>query len=360
MHQHKTKAIAERAFDTFKSLYPLQNYMGILALQGEARLCLATGDEDRLGRLCDDLAPFISPSAPFPCNFIIYHCGGNGTAILLKAGKLEAARETVERHAGLLMETAPRGENRLFCHPKDPEEGWIFIDVAFAVSPFLIHAGLALGNEAMVNEGVHQTLGLYEILLDSECGLVHQGKNVRGNKRISDDHWSRGNGWGLLALAEMLDALPPGHRHRDRVAGVLQGHLQAALQFQDDSGMWHQEMTRPDSYPETSGTALILYALGTAIRHGVTEDRAGRLAFQRGISGLLGYIALDGSIHNTCRGCLCPGDGTIADYMEREAKYNDPHAFGAVSLAFGQAWQLGWEEVGKHESVSSRATIGFS
>lgn len=348
MHQYSTKAIAERAFDTFTSLYPLQNYMGILALQGEARLCLATGDTQRFTQLTRALAPFIDPSPPFPCNFLIYHCGGNASAILLHAGKLDTARQTVAHHARLLMTTAPRGENRLFCHPKSADKGWIFIDVAFAVSPFLVHAGLALDDEAMIDEGVHQTLGLYDILLDNTCGLVHQGKYVRGNKGISEDHWSRGNGWGLLALAEMLEALPSGHRHREKVATTMKAHLQAALQLQDDTGMWHQEMTRHDSYPETSGTALILYALGTAIRHGMMNDDSSRAAFQRGISGLLGFIALNGNIHNTCRGCLCPGHGRIEDYMQREHVLNDPHAFGAVALAFGQAWQLGCKEISSH------------
>ncbi len=346
MNRIRTNEVAANAFDKFTSLYPLQNYMGILALQAEARLCLITGDEQRFARLLKWLEPFVTESKPFPCNYAVYHCGGNGTAILLNAGKLDAARDTVERHARMIIDTAPRGERRLFIHPKKPEEGWVFIDVAFAVSPFLVNAGLALDDEAIVEEGFQQTLGMYEILMDSSCGLVHQGKYVRGSKGISEDHWSRGNGWGLLALAEMLEALPAGHKHTPTVAKMLRAHVLATLKVQDEGGMWHQELTRHDSYVETSGSALILFALGVAMRHGLIDESIGRPAFLRGINGLLGYIALDGSIHNTCRGCLCPGEGKIEDYMQREPQFNDPHAFGAVSLAFGQAWQLGWKEVG--------------
>jgi unsaturated rhamnogalacturonyl hydrolase len=120
--------------------------------------------------------------------------------------------------------------------------------------------------------------------------------------------------------------------------------LKSALKFQDDNGMWHQEMTDFDSYPESSGTGLILYALGVALELGICPAKW-RENFTRGLKGYSAYIAIDGSVHNCCIGCLSPGDGSKEAYKARKWELNDSHAFGPVGLAFAQAWKLGIKEL---------------
>jgi len=95
---------------------------------------------------------------------------------------------------------------------------------------------------------------------------------------------------------------------------------------------------------ETSGSALILYAFGAGLEAGVL-NAAFRPAFEKGLSGLLRYISDDLDIYHTCRGCLCPGSGTKLEYMAMPPIVNDPHAFGPVVLAMGQAHLLGITEV---------------
>jgi len=66
-----------------------------------------------------------------------------------------------------------------------------------------------------------------------------------------------------------------------------------------------------------------------------------RAALEQGLRGYLSYIALDGSVHQTCTGCLCPDGGALPAYLARAHKLNDTHAFGPVVLAFGQAAAIG-------------------
>lgn len=337
-----TANIADLVYHTFRRLHTFEHYTGILALHGQARLALTTGDKAILESVKTDLQPFLQGNGKeFRCNFPNYHCGGLASAFLLYKGHLPEVRNAARYHCDLIMKKAPRGEDGILCHPRAPEKGLIFIDVAYAITPFLLYTGLSENQPEWIEEGCHQITRMYELFLDDTCGLLHQCKNFNGAGNRSHDHWSRGNGWGLLALAELVDGLPADHPRRPKAEEYLRNLLLNCLRYQDTKGLWHQEITREDSFVETSGTSLILFALGIALQHKVVREDEGRAALERGLRGLLSYIALDGSIHNTCEGCLCPGDGSILEYMNKRHPINDCHAFGAVSLAFGQAYALG-------------------
>lgn len=336
-----TKSVAFQAFDTFRELHSFTHYTGILLFYGESRLALHTReDNQRLTALKQQLLPWVHGEVSFPCNFPNYQCGGMASAWLLYKGVFPEAANEVERHAHLLMNEAPRGELGIFCHPRPPH-GKIFIDVAFAVTPFLLFAGLHFNRAEWVDEAIDQTCNMYRLLRNSENGLLHQARNFRHEGHITEDHWSRGNGWGIFALTELVRELPKSHPRYPEVLEHFQALLNAILERQNPEGCWHQEMTHPDSYVETSGGGLFLYALGAALQLRVIDVQKTTPSLQLGLNGYLRYIALDGSLHNTCRGCLCPGEGTIEDYKQREPLLNDCHAFGPVSLAFGQAFMNG-------------------
>lgn len=340
-----SRAVAWRAFERYAELHTFTQYPGILAMHGLARLALVADDGALLDRCREALAPFIAGEADFHCNFMNYKCGGNGAAFLHWQGKLPQARDILRRYADELLHDAPRDDQGVYCMPSDPNRRKIWIDVAFAVTPFLLFCGLAFDDEACVEEAWRQTHMMYEIFRNPDNGLLHQARGIVAPMKMSEDHWSRGNGWGIHALAELAAYLPEDDARGRQSRDMLRGHLAACLAAQDDNGMWHQDMTDHQSYVETSGTGLILYALGVAIEKGIV-DEAHRTAFEKGLRGYMGYVGLDGSVHHCCRGCMHPGDGSAQAYKEREHIFNDPHAFGPVVLAFGQAHALGIADLG--------------
>ncbi|MCF7837308.1 MAG: glycoside hydrolase family 88 protein [Candidatus Marinimicrobia bacterium] len=342
--KHDTLEIAARVARRALAEIPLTNYTGILLLEGMARNAVASGQAAELEAVRRLLAPFVAGEKSFKCNFPNYLCGGNGTAYLLQAGHLPEAAGPVLRYAEEIMQTAPRDSNGILCHPNAPTAHRIWIDVAFAVGPFLLYAGLALDEERYIEEAYQQTAKMVAVFRDPANGLLHQSLNFRRPGLLSQDHWSRGNGWGLLALTELVQGLPADHPRRAESERLFTDLVTACLPYQDAQGMWHQEITDPEAYVETSGTGLILYALGVGLERGLI-DAAQQTAFERGLRGYLRYIALDGSVHHTCPGCLCPGEGTIADYLAKGHRLNDGHAFGPVVLAFGQAARIGITEI---------------
>ncbi len=321
------------------------HYAGIVSLHGLARLASETGDEKLIAEARKQFDPYVKGERDFYVNFPNYLCGGNGTAWMLYRGLLPEAEKTVRFYADEILNDAVRTPNGILTHPRLPGEDVIWIDVAFAVSPFLLFAGLALNNDDYVGEAFQQTNKMVRIFNEKENGLLHQSRNMRGPGHQSEDHWSRGNGWGALAMAELAVYLPEAHPHKKEAVAQYLDHVRACADFQDEQGLWHQEMTDHDrSYVETSGSGLILYALGLGLTAGIVGESE-RARFERGLKGLLAYISSDTDIYHTCRGCLCPGQGTILEYKATPPVLNDVHAFGPVVLAMGQAHLLGITDI---------------
>ncbi|MDZ4199329.1 MAG: glycoside hydrolase family 88 protein [Kiritimatiellia bacterium] len=279
------------------------------------------------------------PHGDFKCNFLNYRCGGNAAAWMLMKGHLPEGLAAMEMYAEQLMTEAPRDRNGIFCHPGFPGEERIWIDVAFAVTPFLLFAGLALRREDFVNEACAQTFNMLDVLRNPENGLIHQALNFRGPGMLTEDHWGRGNGWALIALTELVADLPQDHPARPKAEQRFDDLITACLRVRGPSGLWHQELTEPDSYVETSGSGLILYALGVGLETGRIAETH-RAVFDESLDCLLDYTTPQGDVFHTCRGCLSPGAGRKLDYMARAAVRNDPHAFGPIILTLVQAHLL--------------------
>lgn len=338
------RRLAKRVFKRHAALHPLTHYTGILSLHGYARLAAITGDPDILADCRGYLMPFVRGELEFHANFANYYCGGNATAFLYWLGELPEAEQAVHYYAEDLLHNAPRDDEGIFSMPNRPRNDLIWVDVAFAVTPFLLFAGLALDEDTYVEEGFQQIKKMYGIFRDPANGLLHQSRGFAAPGKLSEDHWSRGNGWGLLALTELVNYLPADDPRRPASEQIFADLVAACLRYQDEGGMWHQEIPDHTSYVETSGTGLILYAIGVGLEKGLLPASS-RRRFEDGLAGYARYIRSDGSVYHTCRGCLCPGDGSVSAYKQRPPVLDDTHAFGPVTLAFGQAARLGIGQV---------------
>lgn len=338
--------VALGMFDKHAETDRHKHYPWILSLHGLARLGVtlkeSTGDETVLARVRSFYAPYLRGEVKLErCNFPNYLVGGNGAAYLWWKGELpDATEEIFAPYVDQLMNQAPRDRFGVFCRPIDPENEKIWIDVVFAVVPFLLFCGLKMNRADLVDEAWAQTRTMIERLIVPETGLVNQAINFHGAGHRTNDHWSRGNGWAMIGLTELVQYLPATHPERPAVVKMYLNFVEACVRTWDEAaGLWHQEMTDTASYVEASGSGLLLYGIGVGLELGLLGERH-RAVFEAGLRAMAGYIALDGSVHHTCIGCLAPGQGAREDYMARRHHINDPHAFGPWVLAFGQAHRL--------------------
>lgn len=338
----KSLEISRQAFRRHVELHSLHHYTGVLSMQGMAHWAVDTSEPAIVALCREHLLPLVRGEVSYRCNFPNYLCGGNGTALLCWKGHLPEAREAVRHHAELLLQDAVRDRDGIFSNPLAPVPGknWnreqIWIDVAFAVTPFLTYAGRLFDEDAYMEEAFQQIAKMTAVLADAETGLLHQCRGFSEADLVTADHWSRGNGWAMNAWAELIDGLPDDDRRRPEAERQFRELAEACLRYQNSAGLWHHEMPDPASFVETSGSGLILHGLIVGVARGVLPASV-RSAIERGLKGYLSYIDPDGSVRNACRGCRSPKDGSIEAYLKMYPIENDYHAFGPVILAFSAA-----------------------
>jgi len=324
----------------------VQNYRGMIYLYGVSELALESGSEEMQKEIVSTIAKFGTGELKGVGNFVNYEFGGTALPFLVWKG-FDSLKEMSAVAADSMWRTQPKSlEGIMMARNREPEKNPVFIDPAFAVTPFFLYAGLTEGNPDYVDYAVFETLELVKILKDPVTGLVHQGRGCRNLEagEFSQDNWSRGNGWAAVGLASLLRDLPADHPSRPEVEKVACEFIADMLKCQDGKGMWHQEMSDFSSFPETSGSALMLYIAGVAVEKGYL-DASCKENITRGLKGLLKYIGEDGSLDNVCKECWIPEKGTKEDYKNREYAHNDPHGFGPVILAFTQAHRIGIETI---------------
>ena len=341
----QTAELADRVLNKGLAEIDLGLYPGTLLLQGMSELAANRADPELLQRTVALYKKFATKEIKGRGSFISYEVGGSGAAFLRQRGLTNELDAFVAEAAKRMVEKQKRSSEGLLVPPWTvTEKDQVFIDIAFAVTPYLLYSGLAEHNAAYIDLAVFETLELFRVLRDKKTGLLHQGRGFQSKDLLSEDNWSRGNGWCAVGLAALVRDLPPAHPKRAEVEAVAREFFAAVLRHQNASGLWHQEMSDPFSYTETSGSGLLLYGLGVMLEHGVVDPKH-RVDFVRGLAALPAYIAADGSVGHTCIGCLCPGQGTKADYKTRPWAYNDAHAFGPIVLAYAQAAKMGIREI---------------
>lgn len=334
----QTREVILRAYAKGQQHMDISTYPGTLLLHGMSEYALLKGNEDFLPQVVEPLVKFGSGDIKAAGNFISYEAGGSGSAYLAWKGATDKLDKQVAAAAEKMMSQQKRTPDGLMTIPHLTHH--MFIDVTFAVTPFLLYSGLKFNKPEQLDYAVFQTLESFRILKDEKTGLIHQGRGFQGEGKISDDNWSRGNGWGAFALAILVRDLPESHPKHREVIELAKQFFASVLKYQNKQGLWHQEMSDPTSYIETSGSGILLYSLGIMLEKGLL-DKKYQKNLEKGLSAFLDYIGPDGSVSNTCIGCLCPGKGTKEDYKNRKWELNDYHAFGPVVLAYTQAAKMG-------------------
>lgn len=114
--------------------------------------------------------------------------------------------------------------------------------------------------------------------------------------------WGRGNGWVATGLAELLTELPQSDPH---YSAVLEGYsrmMKALLRHQGEDGLWGQLIDHPESFRETSGSAMFGYAMQVGVNRDCCRggSTAGRLNGRGKASGR--YLNEDGTLLEVCVG----------------------------------------------------------
>jgi unsaturated rhamnogalacturonyl hydrolase len=265
-----------------------------------------------------------------------YGAEGAVTAGMLSFRSDERWRRYVERAADYLAVREGRLPDGTLARPV-PRRWTVWADDLFMSVPLLLNQYARTGEARWLEDAERQVIAFHRYLFDERAGLMHHNW-YSDSARAGVAFWGRANGWALLAEVAILDRLPPADLAHDTLLALFRRHVEGITRYQDGAtGLWHQLLDKPDSYLETSASAMFTFAIAHGVRQRYLAPSYADVA-RRGWNGVLSRVRPDGKIEGTCAGTDVSDD--LADYYARPTPLNDPHGVGPVLLAGAEILKL--------------------
>ena len=183
---------------------------------------------------------------------------------------------------------------------------WWWCDALFMGPPVLVKLGLIenkpeyLALSDTLYQQTHRRLfNRQEHLFSRDASYLlneaGEGKKESNGQRI---FWSRGNGWVMGGLVQVLQELPQGHPTRPFYVGLFKEMSARLVQLQQPDGLWRSSLLDPAAYPggETSGSGFDTYAMAWGINNGILDKATYLPAVQKAWVALTKVVSPDGRV----------------------------------------------------------------
>lgn len=215
-----------------------------------------------------------------------------------------------------------------FCRPEPWNES-IWADDLFMSAPYLMMLGKSTGNPKYYDDAAFQVISYYKHLYDKKTGLCRHGW-VNSPAKDSIPYWSRANGWMIWATSEVLLNLPESHKDYKTIQNIFVAHVSGLLKWQNNDGFLHQLLNDPNSFTETSSTAMLTIALARGVNNGWLPKKYKKQAL-KSWNAVLSRIETDGNVKGICEGTSISAKSDY--YLNRRTMDHDPRGLGAVITA---------------------------
>jgi unsaturated rhamnogalacturonyl hydrolase len=265
-----------------------------------------------------------------------YGVEGTITAGLLLFHKDARWQQYVERAADYVARRQARLSDSTLARDV-PRRGTVWADDLYMSVMFLMRMYARTSDPPWILDARRQVLNFNTYLFDPRAGLMYHNY-YSDNASHGVAFWARANGWALMAEVEALQFDNPIEARTDTLTALFRRHVEGIVRYQDRAtGLWHQLLDKPDSYLETSASAMFTYAIAAGVRQGYLAPSYAEVA-RRAWRGVLTRIRPDGEIEGTCAGTGV--SDKLADYYARPTPLNDPHGIGPVLLAGSEILML--------------------
>ncbi|GAB2471284.1 hypothetical protein GCM10011375_37920 [Hymenobacter qilianensis] len=183
---------------------------------------------------------------------------------------------------------------------------WWWCDALFMGPPVLVKLGvienqpqyLAL-NDTLYQQTYRRLYNHREHLFARDASYLWseagEGKKESNSQRI---FWSRGNGWVMGGLVQLLQELPQDHPSRNFYVHLFQEMSARLVQLQQPDGLWRSSLLDPQAYPggEASGSGFDCYALAWGLNQGILAGPQYRPAVQKAWVALNKCVSPEGRV----------------------------------------------------------------
>lgn len=249
--------------------------------------------------------------------------------------------KTVKNYVDFVRDQQYRLADGIFARER-PRHNTVWLDDMYMGVPCLAWYGAYAKDLSYLHDAVQQIRLFKQRMWVQEQQLFRHGW-VESMNPHPVFPWGRANGWALLTMCEVLDAIqvannPSLNEDRAFVLELLQQHIEGLCKLQDKTGFWHQLLNDPDTYLETSCTAIYTYCMAHAICEGWIDAAA------YGPQTLLAWNAVStqinslGQVENTCVGSGMGFDRAF--YAYRPVHVMAAHGYGPVIWAGSEVVRL--------------------
>lgn len=355
----------EQYLDAYTNYKPYWNYEDGCVLLGAAQMYEATGGE----RYVQFLETYLKDLIQEDGTIVNYQVGKNSIDSV-NASKIlffmydRTKEEKYGRAIAFTMEQLqgqPRCECGNFFHKQQyPYQIWL--DGLYMAQPFYMAYETRFHSKERYNDILNQFENVRKYLYDEKKGLYYHAYDEKKQQfwcskqtGCSPNFWLRSMGWYLMALVDVMDAMSfEIYEQYRRYAALFKEAVRGILQYQDPkTGLFYQVIDQGDiegNYLETSGSAMVAYAILKACRMGILlkEKYAG-----------IGLGILEGLIENKLQEkdgkteltdiCLMAGlgpdsspwrDGSVAYYLSEKRVSDDAKGVGPFMMAYAQKLML--------------------
>lgn len=257
-------------------------------------------------------------------------CGAIGAALIRAYGenKDPRYRATIDVAADFISHKMKRMPDGTLVRPR-PQPVSLWADDLYMSVPFLARMGQMTGDRRYFDDAARQVIQFSDRLMDPATGLFDHAwfENDGDDPKF---YWGRANGWMLMAMAELLSVVPEDHPARGRVLEIFQRSVRGIAAVQTGTGMWRQLLDKPDSYEETSATAMFTFAIARGVDRGWLSPVYAPIA-QTGWQAVAKRIRPSGEIDGTCVGTTAAYDAVY--YYNRPTDPGAMQGYGPVLMA---------------------------
>lgn len=262
----------------------------------------------------------------------------------------EKYRKAVEKIYSQIR-TQPRTIEGNFWHKKIyPDQIWL--DGLYMAQPFYLEYEKRFNNKKNYSDILNQFLTVNRVLRDKNTGLYYHAydstrKMFWSNTEsgLSSNFWLRAIGWFLMALVDILEILNNDDQiFQNKITDIFTNLTDSLLEFQDPSGMWYQIVDKGNAdsnYLETSGSAIISYAIFKAVHLGILPQSYRHFS-EKAFQGICNTYLYEKQGKMTLGGtCLVAGlggkerrDGSFGYYMSEPVVENEAKGIAPFILSY--------------------------
>lgn len=209
-----------------------------------------------------------------------------------------------------------------------PDSLWL--DDLYMSVPALAQMGALTGERKYFDDAVKQIGQFAGRMFVPEKGLyMHAWISAMEPHRAF--HWGRANGWAIVAKTELLSVLPEDHPGRRQVMDLYKAHIAGLAAVQGIDGLWHQLLDRPETYEETSASAMFAYCIARGINQGWLDRLAYGPVASAAWNAVAAQVNEQGQVEGTCVGTGMGFEPMF--YAYRPTSVFAAHGYGPVLLA---------------------------